>query len=537
MADTPAKRSPVRRLLAAVLLLLSLAAGAALLSPLLTYPFGRDQGVFAAAADVLSRGGVPYRDVWDVKPPGIFYLYWMSFALFGRSMLAPRLLDLIWVLGTAAAIWYLGRRLLSAGAGAAGAFFFLVWYVAGHSFWNTTQPDGFAALPLVLSAAALFSAEEKHKAGMAALCGGLIGLAVLLKFTLALFLAVPLLAVLLSHGEPRRSRIGRAAAYLAGCAGLLGLVTVAMWRAGALHDMIEVLFVWNAEYSRLRVPIPMAADPVRQTLRFLVGGSHPLLFPMGLLAVVGTVDLMARPASGRMRWLVPAWALLMMVSVWVQGKYYTYHWLPVLPPLCLLAAQGVRAAGSLIRRSLSRPAAVALCAVGVLAVSTPLALAYWRSVGWPLRHLAGKVEREEFLDRYDRYGDFSLGADREVAAFIQGSTRTSDRVFVWGFEPLIYFLAERPPASRFIYTVPLVTEWSPTEWRVEFLRDLADRRPAIIVVTHGDRLPWMTGRLDDSAAQLTEYPELKALLETSYVRDRRIEDFDIWVLQRGDASG
>lgn len=521
----------------AAALLPALAAGAALLSPLLTYPFGRDQGVFAAAADVLSRGGVPYRDVWDVKPPGIFCLYWASFTLFGRSMFAPRLLDLIWTLATAGAIWHLGRRALSEWAGAVGAFFFLIWYVAGHSFWNTTQPDGFATLPLVLAAAVLISAEEKHKAGMAALCGGLIGLAVLLKFTLAVFLVVPLLAVLLSRGEPRRSRIVRAAAYLAGCASLLGLVTVAMWRAGALHDMIEVLFVWNADYSRLRVPVPMAADPVRQTLRFLAGGSHPLLFPVGVLAVVGTIDLIARPASGRMRWLLPTWALVVMASVWVQGKYYTYHWLPVIPPLCLLAGHGMRAVCSPLRRSVSRRAAIALCAAGVLAVLAPLALAYWRSVGWPLRHLAGKVEREAFLDRYDRYGDFSLGADREVAAFMQGSTLPSDHVFVWGFEPLIYFLAERPPASRFIYTVPLVTEWSPTEWRTELLRDLVDRRPAIIVVTHGDRLPWMTGRLDDSAAQLAEYSELKALLETSYVRDRRIEDFDIWVLQRGDPLG
>jgi 4-amino-4-deoxy-L-arabinose transferase-like glycosyltransferase len=521
----------------AAALLLALAAGAALLSPLLTYPFGRDQGVFAAAADVLSGGGVPYRDVWDVKPPGIFYLYWASFTLFGRSMLAPRLLDLIWMLATAGAVWHLGRRLLSAWAGGAGAFFFLLWYVAGHSFWNTTQPDGFACLPLVLAASAVAATEDRPRSWTAFACGTLVALAILLKFTLAAFLALPILAAILPQGHHVSRRAVRAAACLLGCGIVLAAVALAMWRAGALHDIIEVLFVWNAEYSRLRVPVPMAADPVGQTLRFLAGGSHPLLFPVGLLAVVGTIDLMARPASGRMRWFVPTWALLMMASVWVQGKYYTYHWLPVLPPLCLLAGHGMRAAGALLRRSASRPAAIALCAVAVLSVLTPLALAYWRSVGWPLRHLAGKVEREAFLDRYDRYGDFSLGADREVAAFMQGSTLPSDHVFVWGFEPLIYFLADRPPASRFIYTVPLVTQWSPTEWRAELLRDLADRRPAIIVVTHGDRLPWMTGRLDDSAAQLAEYPELKTLLETSYVPDRRIEDFDIWVLRRGGPLG
>ncbi len=511
-----------------MVLLLSLAAGAALLSPLLTYPFGRDQGVFAAAADVLARGGVPYRDFWDVKPPAIFYLYWVSFALFGRSMLAPRLLDLLWMLATAGAIAYLGRRLFSAWAGAAGAVFFLIRYVAGNSFWNTTQPDGFAALPLVLSAGALASAEEKRKPGMAAFCGGLIGLAVLLKFTLGVLLVVPLLAVLLSRDEPRRARVVRAAAYLAGCGGLLGLVAVALWRAGALPDMIEVLFTWNVEYSRLRVPIPLARDPVRQTLRFLIGDPHPLLFPVGLLALVGTAHLIVRRSSSRLRWLVPTWGVALMASVWAQGKYYTYHWLPVLPPVALLAGYGMSFMGRRLCDSLSRPAAAALCAVGIAAVLTPLGLAYWRFLNWPVHHLAGKVGRSTFLARYDRYGDFSLRADRSVAAFVRENTRPSDYIFVWGFEPLIYFLADRPPATRFIYTVPLVTTWSPADWRRELMRDMRQNRPAYIVVAHNDRLPWMTGRRDDSAEQLAGFDALSDFIQAEYVCQRRVEDFDLW---------
>src|ERR1043166_2581740 len=48
---------------------------APLLAPSLWYPFGRDQGVFAYAGRVILRGGWPYRDVWDLKPPGIYYTY------------------------------------------------------------------------------------------------------------------------------------------------------------------------------------------------------------------------------------------------------------------------------------------------------------------------------------------------------------------------------------------------------------------------------------------------------------------------------
>jgi hypothetical protein len=132
------------------------------------------------------------------------------------------------------------------------------------------------------------------------------------------------------------------------------------------------------------------------------------------------------------------------------------------------------------------------------------------------------------LARYDHYGDFSLLADREVAAFIGRNTDRSDSVFIWGFEPLIYFLADRRPASRFIYTVPLVTDWSPPEWRTELVRDLERNRPRYIMVVHNDVLPWMTGRLEDSAGQVATFPEFQRLLDSRYVNTEMIEDFSVW---------
>ncbi len=506
--------------------LLAIAAmGAALLSPLLTYPFGRDQGVFAAAADLLARGGVPYRDLWDVKPPGIFYLFWASFGLFGRSQLAPRLLDLIWTLAAALSLWSLGRRFLSPLAAGAGALFFVLRYVAGSDFWNTTQPDGFASLPLVLAAAALIGAERRRSSGLALACGAFVALAVLLKLTLGLFLLVPLLAVLLSERDPASARLRRAGAYLLGCLAVLAGVAAVLWRAGALADTVEVLFLWNARYSRLRVPLPLASDPLYQTARFLIGGRRWLLFPVGLLALVGTADLALRPASGRLRWLLPTWALLMMASVWVQGKYYTYHWLPVLPPLALLGGHGLSAVARLPRGARARRAAGAAALAVVFSL---LGAAYWKSLRLPIGYLTGRTPRSVLLSRWDRHGDFSLRADREVASFLQRHTGEGDSIFVWGFEPLIYFLADRRPASRFLYTVPLVTAWSPPEWRSELIRDLTQNQPAFIIVAHNDVLPWMTGRRDDSAAQVHSFGEFRSILDRHYRNVGRIEDFDIY---------
>ena len=35
----------------------------------LSWPFGQDQSAFAWVADAILRGGLPYRDAWEVKGP------------------------------------------------------------------------------------------------------------------------------------------------------------------------------------------------------------------------------------------------------------------------------------------------------------------------------------------------------------------------------------------------------------------------------------------------------------------------------------
>src|SRR6478735_6906869 len=65
---------------------------------ILLFSFGRDQAIYATVADGILHGRMPYRDVWDFKPPGIFLVYAGSFLVFGKSMMAPRLIEVIGLL-------------------------------------------------------------------------------------------------------------------------------------------------------------------------------------------------------------------------------------------------------------------------------------------------------------------------------------------------------------------------------------------------------------------------------------------------------
>jgi 4-amino-4-deoxy-L-arabinose transferase-like glycosyltransferase len=537
VSSSTTRRSPLPRVAVAVFLLFCLALGAALLAPLTTYPLGRDQGVFATVADVISRGGALYKDAWDIKPPGVFYIFWLSFRAFGRSEAAPRVFDLLWTLATAITVWAIGRRLFSEWAAIAAAFFFLIRYITHDYYWHTTQCDGFVSLPLALAALTL-AAEDRKSRGLAAACGALIAVAIIFKSTLGIFIALPLAAAFASRRESLRPRIARAAWYLAGCAIVLLAAAGLIWKAGALGQMVDIVIRWNAAYARMQVPGLPHQSLASQLAKAFIGQPAALIFPIGLLALVGATDLCFRPGSTRVRWLVPAWALVVVLQVWIQGRYYSYHWLPLLPPLALLAGQGLRTLSVALRKSLRPRPAAALSALGLVALFAMLGTGYYSFLRFPLRYMAGQVPRATYLRAFDRaiVSDFSLTADQEVAAWIRQRIRPNTPFYIWGFEPLIYFLADRPPASRFIYNIPLVASWSPAEWRAELVRDLQEKSTRYILVVHRDPQPWMVGRWDDSASQLATYPELAQLLRDRYRLCEQIQDFDIYEREAASES-
>jgi hypothetical protein len=66
----------------------------------LIYPFGRDQATYAFMGDAILHGMTLYRDVPIGLPPMTVLVHVIAFVLFGRTMVAIRILDLLWTLAT-----------------------------------------------------------------------------------------------------------------------------------------------------------------------------------------------------------------------------------------------------------------------------------------------------------------------------------------------------------------------------------------------------------------------------------------------------
>ena len=79
--------------------------------PNVRYPLGRDHATFCVIGQGLLHGQLLYRDLWDNKPPGIFYIYAVIVKIFGPVMWSVGVVDILWLLVISCCIFYFSSPL------------------------------------------------------------------------------------------------------------------------------------------------------------------------------------------------------------------------------------------------------------------------------------------------------------------------------------------------------------------------------------------------------------------------------------------
>jgi hypothetical protein len=135
----------------------------------------------------------------------------------------------------------------------------------------------------------------------------------------------------------------------------------------------------------------------------------------------------------------------------------------------------------------------------------------------------------ELRDGLASVADVNAGDNRAVAEYVKAHTPVGAPIFVWGFECIVYDLADRPIASRYIYDVPQRAVWSKEPMRRALMTDLARTPPAAIVVEHNDAFSWVTGDNLDSAGSLWDFADLREMLQRDYDYAARVGHFDVYL--------
>lgn len=413
-------------------------------------------------------GVPPYVRAWNMKMPGIYVLYAGAMSVFGRTMAGVHLGLLAVNLASIGLVFLLGRRLLGAAAavGAAALFATMSFHPMLHGLAAYAEHY---LLPFVIAGSlVLLAATEAKSLWRFATAGLLFGLAFVVKQSggvFGLFALAWVVVTALEARTPVRVTGTRVAALLAGAA--VPFLVVCGWLAlsGSFTNFWFWTFTYAARYGALQNFAGAAFSFV-----IVVDEVLPSAWPLLVLAAVGAGAPAWDASLHPRRWFL--W-LLLAVSVIATslGFYYrAQYFLLLLPALCLLAGAGA----ATLARALARwHRALPLAAAAAVLVAALAPVVYHRDLLFQStgRQVSRAVNgRNPFVEAV------------EIARYVREHTKKDDRIAVIGSEPQIYFYADRPAATGYVYMYPLMERHEYARGMQEHLiRELSAARPRYLV--------------------------------------------------------
>ena len=489
--------------------------------PLLSEPFERDEGAYATLARGLLDGQLPYRDLFDHKPPLIYGWYALSFLLFGENIEAPRLLASLVLSATALLVFVEGRLLGSRPAGLVAAALF-----AGSTGLALLQPNAntevFMLPPLTASLVCVTVALQRPATGRATLAwclaaGALGGLAVMTKpvaawSLLALTALVAIWALRAARPSPRS--LLPPAAIVVG-AGLVAAAVAVPWAIlGALDDFVYENLHYNVLYG--------AQTAFSEKLRLMIAGGASFVFIAAPQLVVAALGL--HSLRGRGHWpfahVLVLWAISSVLAVASPGRFFLHYFVHLLPALALLSVPLVERARLEPRLRNVRPQLLAASATPLLAA---VVLALSASIAVYLEPNAAARHEAKFpeVQAHEETQGPAIGA------YLAARTTPDKRIYNFGRDSQLYFYAGRQPAARFFYDRPF---WLDPPTLEETLASLSAAPPAYIVDTAQIEEPkpalGITAELDGRYYP----PAFAALLAERYRYEGRVQYAEVYRL-------
>jgi len=511
--------------------------------PNLSFPIGRDQATYCLIGQGLLQGQRLYRDLWDNKPPGIFYIYALIVKLLGPVMWSVGLVDLLWLLVVSYCVFRFARRSLGAPTAAVAVIFYAAWHCTS-GYVHAAQPETFLML-LVFAGAFLLESEGKRPWLRLAAAGLLLGAAFWLKYNAVVFL--PLLMFLsyldarpLDTGllrvrltVPWRRWFAQAGSLLVGFAAVLVVVLAYFGTTGLWPAMKEIQFEVLPRYGAMvfeRTP-HYGLWALERTNYYL--GSWTEGMVLATLLIAWKRHELAAVAP------VLFAALTGYVCTATQGRFHNYSFETCYPffamfwgYVCVKTYEGFKLARQRFARRGWRLAwllqwvVLANLVFALLPEEAFRVVAQYKQFGEWRRNSQRSYAEYPWPHAFENLHD-QLG----VIDFLKKNSSPGDKVFVWGTAPLINFLSQRRPASRFVSNLALISPWGPPRWREELVRELAESNPRFIVVARHDAIPTISYTTRDSEQYLQVFPSLAALISSRYQPAVNLWDFEIYRLK------
>jgi hypothetical protein len=529
--------STVRR--AIVIAFASIAAAALLLRwASVAEPLGIDQSLWASAVRGMSRGQLLYRDVWEQRPPGIYWIYLAGFRMFGWHAGTVAVLDVLAATATAALLVAIARSVNHTPGGLLaaalyGALTMPAWLYRNSGFLERSVCETF--IGVAVAASFWCAALWRRRGGLTlpAAAGLFAGMAIVLKPNAGLYM-VGVLVWMLAFASPNERAGGWRRALVVVAMTMIGTAIVPafavawLWRLGLLADAKVAVIDFNRFYVSQGFVVPQYSLALSQALWLRIR-SEALWLGGSVGAIVACVELARTRRLSPLAGIAVAWGGAAALAIVANGaRLYNTYFIQALPPLAVMTAWLLAEASRQTRVLRGLAAATAVVMVLVLAQRHYVAKVF-ESASADYASLRNHAPRTMYLERFGGYGNqrgYSARANDELARYIAAHTAPDDRIYLFGINGAgVYFLSDRLTAHRFLrvnFFVP--TEFPDPHFTLTaVVNDLSARRPCYIIF---ERLH-STSEMGQAVDHLTSDPIVVGLL-AKYRQETQIEDFTVY---------
>lgn len=523
-------------------LVVAFLAGAAAIAMLLralavSEPLGIDQSLWASAVRGMDRGQLLYRDVWEQRPPGIYWIYLAGFRVFGWTPATVPLLDLLASAATTLLLVAVARALERPGTGLLAAALYAVltmpaWLYRHSGFLERSVSETFIVVFIAASALCAVQAVKRGGLRWAAGVGFAAGAAVVLKPNAGLYFPALLLWMALARpafGRLEGGWLGRALLVSVAASAAVPLVTLLwLWRLDLLDEARVAVIDFNRYYVGEGFSIGVYAVDFSKAVWLRIK-TEPLWLAGSAGAVAAIAELVRKRQLPPVAALAVLWGGAAALVIVVNGaRLFNSYFINAHAPLALLGAWFLTdwAGTSRLHRALRVGTVLLMAALLVQRSYLPKVMDSARA---DLGVMTGRLSPVEYLERFGGYANdrgYSARANAELAAYVAARTQPDDRIFLFGINGAgVYFAANRLTAHRFLRVNFFVeTDFPDPRFRLDaVVDDLSAAPPAYLIFERLHSRSRMGQRVDG----LEQHASIQRLLR-AYRLETRIEDFSLY---------
>ncbi len=414
-----------------------------------------DEAIYLAIGTALRNGSVLYQDIIDHKTPLIYYFAMVP------GQIWFRLLNIVWMSATTTFFYWITKRLFPTWLAFSTSLVFVLFtslpWLEGHIPNGELFVMGFmlAGLSLLSKTAAftwLITAPKKiswelsrRDLWLILAAGTLASLGILTKVPGILdtgALGSILFFVLVAHISLKNWRAAvwwfarSASAFVVGVIVPIVLSGIYYFARGAWSDYLQFGLLYNFHYSgNWQLPF------TQEWLLFFFSLPGKALI-LAIALAISIVWAKVRPKHSVAAWIY-FWTFAALFAATLSNRPYPHYLLQTIPPATL--AVGVL----LARRSHFISRILMIDAIGaIVVVALLLNFGFYETASYYSRYLkmaTGQMTPAAYRASFD----WLVPQNEEIVPIIVENNEPSDRIFVWGTNPMLYAQTQRAPASRF----------------------------------------------------------------------------------------